>query len=227
MKIFSKFHDYYDVAMRYGVDEDTSYVRNTIELQSNSELYKRILNHVKSKIDIGCLTYSKFSYFCILFCGSMYFATKKYSLVSQNERCFYDYDSMASYYKHDEDVIHFLETGNSNRRYKHWFRTETLKDVFNKFPLLKDPETIDIQQSTSPIITVNYSNIRNIEIHIDPMLKPLEFYRVVDPFTAYQELFMFVSGVMGGTSPKMIQIQDKVRFEKHGFDSKISFRNVK
>jgi len=54
----------------------------------------------------------------------------------------------------------------------------------------------------------------------------MEFFKIVDPFTAFQELSMFIGGIMGGKSPIMIEVADKDRIAKHGFD-KFSFRKEK
>jgi hypothetical protein len=65
------------------------------------------------------------------------------------------------------------------------------------------------------------------KIIYNPVLKKYKFYKIFDAFHAFQELAMFVSGVLGGTSPPMIEIEDKIRLEEHGFDSKTSFRKEK
>lgn len=51
-----------------------------------------------------------------------------------------------------------------------------------------------------------------------PCLKDMEFYRVADPFTAFQELSMYISGVMGGRSPGVVDIGNDDRIAKHGFN---------
>lgn len=57
-------------------------------------------------------------------------------------------------------------------------------------------------------------------------MKDYEFYKILDLFVAFQELSMFISGIMGGKSPKMIEIADKDRRDMKGFNDK-SFRNMK
>lgn len=60
-----------------------------------------------------------------------------------------------------------------------------------------------------------------LEYH--PCLKEYEFFKVLDAFGAFQELSMYISGVLGGTAPEMVEISDADRIHKHGFD-KWSFR---
>lgn len=56
-------------------------------------------------------------------------------------------------------------------------------------------------------------------------LKQIGFAKAVDPYTAFQELSMWIGGVLGGTSPETVTIKDdKVLIENHGFDKVSSFR---
>lgn len=69
-------------------------------------------------------------------------------------------------------------------------------------------------------------NIYAEQIILNPVLKEIEFYKKIDSFTAFQELSMFISGIMGGKSPCMIEISNDDKIAKHGFD-KYSFRKEK
>jgi hypothetical protein len=56
-------------------------------------------------------------------------------------------------------------------------------------------------------------------------LKRLGFAKALDPYTAFQELSMWIGGVLGGTSPEIVTIKDdKTLIEGHGFDNRFSFR---
>lgn len=54
-------------------------------------------------------------------------------------------------------------------------------------------------------------------------LKDLEFYKCVDPATAHMRLANFISGVLP-TNRETIEISDKDRIRKAGFDTVTSFR---
>lgn len=55
-------------------------------------------------------------------------------------------------------------------------------------------------------------------------LKQIGFAKALDPYTAFQELSMWIGGILGGNSPETVTItNDKVLAESHGFD-KFSFR---
>lgn len=56
-------------------------------------------------------------------------------------------------------------------------------------------------------------------------LYQLGFAKAIDPYTAFQELSMWIGGVLGGTSPEIVTIKDdKALIEGHGFDNRFSFR---
>ncbi len=67
----------------------------------------------------------------------------------------------------------------------------------------------------------SYSLIKN------PILKDINFARKYNPYEVFQKLEQFISGVLGGQSPKMVEIEDIYRIQAHGFDKKISFRKRK
>jgi hypothetical protein len=66
---------------------------------------------------------------------------------------------------------------------------------------------------------------RDYPVQINPFtLKGIGFAKAIDPYTAFQELSMWIGGVLGGNSPETVSItDDKVLAESHGFD-KESFR---
>ena len=63
------------------------------------------------------------------------------------------------------------------------------------------------------------------EVRLNPTLKDLEFFKVQNPFTCFQELSMYIGGVLKQPDRPMVEITDKDRISKHGFD-KYSFRKL-
>ncbi len=59
---------------------------------------------------------------------------------------------------------------------------------------------------------------------LNPQLRPYDFITVKDPPTAFQEIYMFISGVLGVPERPMVQISDIEKAKKHGHDGKYSFR---
>jgi hypothetical protein len=55
-------------------------------------------------------------------------------------------------------------------------------------------------------------------------LKELQFIKVMDGFTLNQEIFRFISGVLPTPGASTVEIEDKYRIRKGGFDPKYGFR---
>ncbi len=57
-------------------------------------------------------------------------------------------------------------------------------------------------------------------------LRNFDFQKIVEPYTAFQELSMWV-GAQARPERPIVEISDEVRLEAHGFDKKFSFRKPK
>lgn len=55
-------------------------------------------------------------------------------------------------------------------------------------------------------------------------LKDVDFFRVFDPFTAFQELSMYYGGVLVHPNRPIPDVSDEDMVEVKGFDKKWSFR---
>lgn len=61
-----------------------------------------------------------------------------------------------------------------------------------------------------------------------PSLGEIGFAKAVDPYAAFQEISMWMGGVIPKDGPKTVQIvDDVVKLQKHGFDHPTSFRRGK
>ena len=58
-------------------------------------------------------------------------------------------------------------------------------------------------------------------------LGAVEFYKVYAPVIAFQDIAMWIGGVLPASANPTVTISDTVRLEKHGFDRKASFRHRK
>lgn len=59
---------------------------------------------------------------------------------------------------------------------------------------------------------------------LNPKLANWEFWKVKDPFTAFQEIQQYISGVIGTGGNEPVATDDKYKILSHGFDLKTSFR---
>jgi hypothetical protein len=65
--------------------------------------------------------------------------------------------------------------------------------------------------------------VRNSSIVLNPSLKSLEFFRRMGAQEVFQELEMYLGGVLAPENRPMVAIEDKYRIAQHGFDRN-SFR---
>lgn len=59
---------------------------------------------------------------------------------------------------------------------------------------------------------------------INPSLKNIHFFQVKDPYSCYQEIFQFLSGVLGTDEQIEIKMSELDKVTQHGFDSVYGFR---
>lgn len=71
----------------------------------------------------------------------------------------------------------------------------------------------------------DYKRQQQQKIIVNPQLKSYRFQSLVDPFSAWQELSMFVGGVLKRPETKMVAVSDEIRRDKMGFDER-SFKNM-
>jgi hypothetical protein len=219
MLIVSKFHDYYDpVAKSKGVDKTIVYKRETlpfecskIDMLRHSERYSR-----GDKDVLDLYTY------VIGFCGKLY----PIGLLQTNKgvtknTLFHSFDSIKEIY--NELTARNLKHPSYGRKYgSRWTRINILSDalqnkkLFDLFQKYKVPVFVIGCGDTDPILTS--PNILN------PRLKDFKFEKVIDPYQAFQELEMYISGVLGVGEHPTVKISDKNKIIEHGFDYKWSFR---
>lgn len=206
MRLISKFHDYYDTAIGYGIDPNCVYERKTekfrrpsLKLGKVDTPFTRIRKIFKIPRGEGL--------FQIIFCGKIYTGyTGKDSCIT------YGNEEVLDAIKKDEDKYHV-------RFYSSW-RFNDLKRILES--KLAEDKIMKLHHDTGiPVIYVDEN-----KVIYNPMLSDYSFYKVMDSYSAFQEISMFISGVLGGQSPKIVQLPDKDILTKHGFD-KMSFRKEK
>lgn len=221
MKIISKFHDYYDpIAKTKGVDTLIQYRRETDTYQDHeTQKFVESLD-LPSVMGQGHNPYD-ISMTIIGFCGKIYPCMKyeEYTKTAYSSPMI----SKTQYY-YDIPTIDALIKGRKTHsrwswmsRYRNKDYKETLKSqaLYDRFMSYRAPVVRFGITPGQPWVVVN------------PQLKEINFARCVDPFTAFQEIEMYISGVLGAPTKPMVQISDKHRLLAHGFDAKTSFRKAK
>lgn len=227
--------DYYDgVAGTLGIDKTIVYNRHIQEVDLNDvpNIFKR-KSSVYSKQDESpimkmihtmlkkeyCDKYCGASHFVIGFCGKLYPGWKFYKEI-KNRKNFWDTE-VSTMITYDSDFAreHFIESFWGNKF------DDNLKYVKNYDPI----EIFRLFDAPSFLFDADYkrtSSNMNEKTHkflINPILKDYEFYTLFDSFQAFQEISMFLSGVLGSRENDIIQVEDKYKIAQHGFD-KWSFR---
>lgn len=227
MRIISKFHDYYDVGLTHGIDPTLVYERKTTELKRPEYANYPILNKFREKItnysDQPYVHVMGFSYqdarthylntdqiqkvetFVVGFCGNVI------SGVSVDNHYFYQADGLEL----------LLPPPESWAKYgKRWRRDhQTLGERTAQFIDTKFQCSVDIfLEIKSPVFAIFQQ-----KVIINPVLRTLEFYKAMNPVTAFQEISMFIGNFLL-KKDKPQPIPDKYLISEKGFDEH-SFRH--
>jgi hypothetical protein len=239
MRIFSKFQDYYDSVIAYGIDQNTVFERKRYSLKDDDpqciDLFKSLPVVKEAMRTFLPSRYNFRGKIClketiaVLFCGKLYTSLifGKYDSDRRGItllRCCYDIESIENFYAQNKAELPKHEKKSRWRRIVK--SKENIVAFFNKYQGAESDDFIDAHfKMDAPIILFRdcSTHLSSWRVVVNPILKDLRFYRIVDSFTAFQELSMFIGGVMGKKSPAMVEISDNNRIAKHGFD-KWSFR---
>lgn len=241
MKLISKFHDYYDTAIVYGIDSNIIYIRKMQDYDEKSKIFDNVKDVIKEPTFFNKTTYKNIvidNFIYIFFCGKVYPCIE---IMIEDNRKGYSHNNITEYcydLSYMEKILRKFKINIPSKRirkigrygapsyYNKNFNKEFFKNVFND-TLLNENEILDLHFTLdTPVFLLKKWMNGEGRLIINPQLKKYCFYRNMDAFAAFQEISMFISGVMGGKSPKMIEISDDDRIAKHGFD-KYSFRKGK
>lgn len=243
MYIISKNKDYYDgVVGTMGIDKTIVYERTEKEIEEKTEFpspfkYKRkyfsYSENNSAFIGLGDFgntndsKYTRNSLFIVGFCGKLYLGWRMYYEKKIFNPTIGEHEIILNY-----DIIYGYDNVKDELVDNHWGENKLYDSV--QYILNYDPINI-FRKINSPIfiydsgIDVRYTNYSNLiksiksKFIINPILKDYEFYKVVDSFTAFQEIQMFIAGVLGIGEKEIIEVDDKYKIPQHGFD-KWSFR---
>jgi hypothetical protein len=248
MRIISKFKDYYDGAMGLGMDTSVLFMRQKPEIIGASGRpdspnipteYRSICPnlHIETYQTDNFLV--KFWPVSIYFCGKVYrgirvivesggFASRSKAY----DKTFYSLGSFQAFMEfHDLNVINHRHTyGRSWQSEPNIFKRDSVvKSLENFFHRQYDDRDFTGQRIQAKTIIAVYGlepfmwgRVEHY-VTINPKLSDYEFYRVHPAPQAYQEIEMYISGVLGEANKEPINISDKDRIYQHGFNER-SFR---
>lgn len=208
MLIVSKFHDYYDVGMKLGMDKTVVYKRDTVAVE-------------KTFPSITVSQFGAWNTGVIAFCGKFYpfvyhcIDSKISKVIWDAEEAVSKLPKRKSRFFWDEDNI------DSELGIRRFFdrKYPSMESLFvkNNVPIF----------GFKPGAIRSYSWKKNKDFEslvLNPNLKNIQFYKVKDPITTFQEINMYLSGVLGSRSPEPLPISDKLKAQAHGHDDKYSFK---
>lgn len=70
------------------------------------------------------------------------------------------------------------------------------------------------------------NNKKEESIQLNPKLKDLSYQTQKDPYTVFQSIYMFISGVLGTPMKEPRPISDEIKAANAGHDGKYSFKNL-
>lgn len=226
--------DYYDgVAGTTGIDKTIVYDRHIMEVEEKdvpkifigkSYIYSKQTENSISKLGLLNIKkeyyglYPHISSFIIGFCGKFYPGWKMYN---EGKSLPYGGKELITTISYDDKEVgeyiaprfwsgQFDDNVNYTRNY----------DPIELFRLFNTPVFVyDYDYDRTEIEPWRqYSKFL-----INPLLKEYEFYKIFDAVQAFQEISMFIGGVLGNKEKEIINVADKYKIAQHGFD-KWSFR---
>ena len=233
MYIIAKNKDYYDgVVGTVGMDKTIVYERQTVEIEDQKSMpeFARVKGHVwndKNPYRNLCRAdvrpdndkgYYNADGFIVGFCGKLYFGWKFYYKETEFNTEFGRLEEVIK-----EDIIYGYDKAKEYLKTEYW-RSNLDDDA--KFVETYNPAEV-FRKYNAPVFLYDsyWDRVRRSDVfYVNPVLKDWEFYKVVDAFTAFTELQMYISGVLGTGEKEIIEISNENKIEQHGFDRKWSFR---
>lgn len=238
MNIISKFHDYYDGVARQGVDTSIVYLRESFRYDFEKKSYPSVYDTLPE------ITYKFFTlnvpgrrsnendkltltYMVLGYCGNMYplVEIRAHSSivcsVPEEYTYVYSIDDLEKVLKEKYDT----QLASSRRGSFSFFRKSS-NDLYQLFAQdLSRLKSFFTEYNCPTFLYFDLTPDRCPSIATNVALKSLQFFKVKDAYTCFQDISMYVSGVLKSPTSNMIQISDEDKLSKHGFDE-WSFRKL-
>ena len=235
MYIISKRKDYYDgVAGTTGIDKAIVYEREIVEVEDKDlpKVFQKyspwknrnpspfvILSGVNVKRDLRISgVYVHAAPFIIGFCGKLYVGWKLYS---EGKQQLSGTELVTTITYDNENIKKILNQMSWHGKLDDNLNYILTYDALPLFRELNTPVFVYDSDYGRSLVEKTYRN--NPKFFINPLLKEYQFFKVFDSFQAFQEIQMFISGVLGNKEKDIVQVEDKYKIAQHGFD-KWSFR---
>lgn len=233
MRIISNFHDYYDIGMKYGQDSSLIYFRNQSrkEVESNIGFNSILLGRRYRRpreVDPNIRIYPML----ICFCGDIFPSVRLSNKWGHPESDIFAYsieevdDFITSHYKEKDIKGYFSKTSIKDVSWSYTFN----RDAFIKFFSFVEDKKQKISEFMASIDQCPIIVIPDLEEHqkwvFNSKLKDYNFEKIVDPYTAFQKISMFLGNQATPIKPIPV-ISNNDMIESKGFHLKESFRKQK
>lgn len=221
MRIISDFHDYYDCGQKLDADKQTLYIRKKSSEKKHPWIFPTVV--IWGNYD------PVFELSVVGFCGKLYPLFKLHApFPFFNVICCYRMEQINSfiqtYYK-KEVIEQYFESSKYRRNIRIMSRTD-FENFFKEWNLhigeYEKHYAKIFEEKRCPIFVINYNFYNDKVICYNQQLKPLDFAKIFDPMSAYQEISMFMSNLAVPIKP-VPEISDVTMAKVKGFN-KYSFR---
>lgn len=242
MVIQSKYSDYYDSGMAMGQDKNI-YFKRTRELFKYSDNKFEKLENITIQLDSNIDITRNILFFCgkiylfytvdfysrpdvlISFTQPTSFSTNDYLI---KRKTFFNKEEIKDYYK---DIKEKKEV---NKIYNYFFKNNRVESLFlfptdsfgKRFSFTDEYKLIisNCEELNQPIVIFhNGYFITNERLSDTGIIGHPDFQ---NPLLVFQRLSQYLSNELGYANKEMIEIEDKEKIKKHGFN-KYSFRKPK
>jgi len=211
MRIISRYHDYYDMIQTYGQDQSLIYNRVIDQIWLDMSKYENKSNPILSSIYEAMYIFSrnrddfKTDFEIIGFCGRLYLMLH----CRESKKDSYKWKSI----KFPSQLQ--INGGRHAKEEINKFFDETLKDNFFQYLFINNKV---------PIYTIRMdSRDPALVIEVNSILAGYNFQSIINPFDTYQEISMYLGGVIGKPNCCEQGISDGDMKYKKGFDD-MSFK---
>ncbi len=235
MLIQSDFHDYYDAALGVGgIDTDIVFRRYTKTLADHdlpegwtdslggAGRFFGYYHHAplwQHDPQTTPPAHRVEREYLIGFCGEIFYGIEVRSVVEPNKRLFFFDDEIGAFITDYISILqkphHYPTFGEDS--YALWM---DVRDRVSRYR--SSGAAVRIHQTYNTPVFVY---LMRGGLVINPCLREYGFMRVKDTFTAFQEVQMYVGGVLPQAEHPLVEVSERDKLLQHGFDEKWSFRN--
>jgi len=233
VRVISKFHDFYDGVAAHGFDRSVVYLRAQSLLSEELDAaYACELPGAQDTNTYGLSSVSVHAWpFWIAVAGRRYHGMVTRRSTPRNAGSFYPRDEF--FYSAD-DYRGYVSglTGIDPLAPERYRRNRWREDKRRRLAewLSAEPEDISRLMADRGHAVVAYTGRwleaprRREPLILNPRLSDFDFFKVRGPYQLFQDLSMWIGGVLPGREAMRAAVGDKDRFVERGFDAVTSFR---